>query len=678
MGENIWMRIDEFGSHKVAWEDHRGNLKIEKKDEMMWKWINARLARAILLPTILSIVSGVAILVYYVNSSTYAMTLKRETETATTFAEMARATLESFINSSVASVKTMVVDPSLKQELLYGSGSAANVLRELIAVNKHVHLIVLFDKNGMVVAGNNRGSGTFSGQDFAERAYVKAALSGKDLFITNTVVRSKIDGAPLFGVSAPIRDKNGEVLGGLALFGEWMDFCKAFIAPVVIGSQGYGAVYDAQGRVIYHPKEPLGTDFSKYDFIQTMKVKKNGLIPYEWKGHQKLMVFRVAPQTGWFVAISAYENDLAAGAIRQGYVLTGIGVGITLVVIVLVMVFLKRLVSGPIKDGVALAEDMAEGDLSRDVHNEAPNELGHLMRSLGSMVLKLRDVVQIVQNASAMVADGSKEIAVSAEQMSEDSVEQAASVEEISASVENMAHNVEQNMEIAEETRKLAVKAARDAGAGGEAVRQTVNAMRDITNRTSIIEEIARQTNLLALNAAIEAARAGEHGKGFAVVAAEVRKLAERSGVAAAEISEYSADSLEVAEKAGAMLDEIVKDISRNEALVQEVADASREQHESARQIAIAVESLDVMVQKNASFAEELSATSQELSGQATTLHGAVEFFSVGEGNSSGEIYGQDRAVHVFSSTPRVRPEAVEPSPALNGQKYREEDFERF
>jgi methyl-accepting chemotaxis protein len=151
--------------------------------------------------------------------------------------------------------------------------------------------------------------------------------------------------------------------------------------------------------------------------------------------------------------------------------------------------------------------------------------------------------------------------------------------------------------------------------------------MKEIANKISIIEEIARQTNMLALNAAIEAARAGEHGKGFAVVAAEVRRLAERSQTAAGEINRLSASSVQIAEKAGQMLTQIVPAIQKTADLVQEISAASNEQKNGADQINKAIQQLDQVIQQNASAAEEMASTAEELTGQAIQLQSAAAFF---------------------------------------------------
>jgi methyl-accepting chemotaxis protein len=251
-----------------------------------------------------------------------------------------------------------------------------------------------------------------------------------------------------------------------------------------------------------------------------------------------------------------------------------------------------------------------------------------LMRSVARPVADLR-------LAADNVAAGSQLLSASSEEMSQGATEQAAAAEEASSSMEEMSSNIRQNADNATQTEKLALQSAADARAGGEAVQETVVAMKQISGKISIIEEIARQTNLLALNAAIEAARAGEHGRGFAVVASEVRKLAERSQLAAAEIGKLSTTSVQVAERAGSMLARIVPDIQKTAELVQEISAACREQDQGAEQINKAIQQLDQVIQQNAMASEEMASTSEELSSQADQLQQIVTFFSVGAQGSA-------------------------------------------
>ncbi|MBU5636909.1 cache domain-containing protein [Geomonas sp. Red69] len=274
-----------------------------------------------------------------------------------------------------------------------------------------------------------------------------------------------------------------------------------------------------------------------------------------------------------------------------------------------------------------VAKQIAAGDLTLKLQERSPED--ELLIALRAMMEKLNEVVTDVKGAADNVASGSQELSSSSEQMSQGASEQAASAEEVSSSMEEMTSNIRQNADNALQTEKIAAKSAKDAKEGGEAVMHTVGAMKEIAGKISIIEEIARQTNLLALNAAIEAARAGEHGKGFAVVASEVRKLAERSQKAAAEISQLSSSSVEIAERAGEMLTRMVPDIQKTAELVMEISAACREQDTGAEQINKAIQQLDQVIQQNASAAEEMSSTAEELSSQAEQLQDSISYFKV-------------------------------------------------
>ena len=275
-----------------------------------------------------------------------------------------------------------------------------------------------------------------------------------------------------------------------------------------------------------------------------------------------------------------------------------------------------------------VARRIAAGDLTGNLALTGANTES-LYASMKEMVDNLRDIVGNVQEACSQVTMGSQQLSSTSEQLSNGSTAQAASLEEVSASMEQMTGNIQQNTENAKTTEQLALKAARDAREGRQAVEETVAAMKEIARKITVIEEIARQTNLLALNAAIEAARAGEAGKGFAVVATEVRKLAERSQGAAGEIIELAARSESIAEIAGQMLATMVPDIEKTSRLVQEVSSASMEQSTGAMEVNKAIHQLDSVVQQNAAASEEVAATAEELTAQAQQLQENVAFFKV-------------------------------------------------
>ena len=275
------------------------------------------------------------------------------------------------------------------------------------------------------------------------------------------------------------------------------------------------------------------------------------------------------------------------------------------------------------------AEEISNGNLTVTIRERSPQD--KLMQALGSMVGGLTQTVSDIRAIAGEVSAASQSISTASIQVSKGASAQAAAAEEASSSMEEMVSNIKQNADNAQQTDKIANKSAKDAQESGKSVLEAVAAMKEIANKISIIEEIARQTNLLALNAAIEAARAGEHGKGFAVVAAEVRKLAERSQKAAGEINQLSANTLKVSEKSGEMLDKLVPDIQRTAELVQEITAASKEQDTGAEQINKALQQLEQVIQQNASASEEMASTTEELTGQSDQLVSALAFFHTGD-----------------------------------------------
>jgi methyl-accepting chemotaxis sensory transducer len=372
--------------------------------------------------------------------------------------------------------------------------------------------------------------------------------------------------------------------------------------------------------------------------------------------------------------------DMAVESLSMSSQVMIIGLCIALLMGIIVAVVLTRAITRPVLMGVTFAEAMAQGDFTQTLNIDQKDEIGVLAAALNAMTVKLREVVTDVRGATENVASGSEELSASSESLSQGATEQAAAIEEVSSSMEQMTSNIQQNSSNAHETETIANASAADAKKSGAAVAEAVSAMTNIAEKISIIEEIARQTNLLALNAAIEAARAGEHGKGFAVVAAEVRKLAERSGEAANEISELSGRTVQVARQAGEMLDALVPSIDKTAALVQEIAAASNEQNQGAIQINQAIAQLDTVIQQNASASEEMAATSEELAGQGQQLQQTMSFFRV-DGLPTSAHDGSTR--RVVRTAPRAlsakKAEAAPRSLPVQALAAAEEhDFERF
>lgn len=297
--------------------------------------------------------------------------------------------------------------------------------------------------------------------------------------------------------------------------------------------------------------------------------------------------------------------------------------------LIILLLLIPRMIIRPIQQTMNDMSHVAEGDLTREISVRSSDEIGRMSTALVEMVKRLREILGTVQQSAHEVSGGSREISAITDHVSEGASGQAASTEEVAASMEEMSSSINRSSDSSEIATKIATQAAENAKSGGEAVQKTIAAMHDIVSRVSIIEDIARNTNLLALNAAIEAARAGDAGKGFAVVAGEVRKLAERSGLAASEIAQVSGDSVTVAEEAGRLLEAIVTDSKQTAELMIEITAAGSEQRSGAAQINAALAQLDQVVQQNATSSEELSSMAEQLMAQSQALDEATRYFRI-------------------------------------------------
>ena len=322
------------------------------------------------------------------------------------------------------------------------------------------------------------------------------------------------------------------------------------------------------------------------------------------------------------------ENDAQLDLSSQTPVLTVIAIASVLLAIFLGL-WLSRSISLPLRALADAAERVAAGDLATRVEIDRHDEVGQVADAINAMIAKLLEVVSEVRAGAANLAAASGQVSATTQSLSRGTSEQAASVQETTSNIEQMNASISQNADNSRQMEQMASKGVKDGEESGQAVRETVTAMKSIAEKVSIIEEIAYQTNLLALNAAIEAARAGDHGKGFAVVATEVRKLAERSQAAAREISALASSSVRTAERSGTLLAELVPAIRKTADLVQEVAAASREQASGISQVNKAIGHMDQVTQRNAAAGEELASTAEEVASQAESLQQLIAFFRV-------------------------------------------------
>ena len=361
-----------------------------------------------------------------------------------------------------------------------------------------------------------------------------------------------------------------------------------------------------------------------------------------------------------------------------------IGGGLAAVLMVLAVVsavVLVRSVTQPLQRAVGLADAIAGGDLTVDVHDERKDELGHLLRSLSAMAARLRGVVGEVRAGVESVSSASTQIAMGNQDLSARTEQTAANLEETAASMEELTATVTQSADTARQANQLATNAAQAATRGGEVVGQVVASMQQITDSSrkiadiiGVIDSIAFQTNILALNAAVEAARAGEQGRGFAVVASEVRNLAQRSAEAAKEIKALIGTSVDNVEsgsqqvaQAGQSMSEIVASVQRVSDLIGEITASSTEQRDGIAQVNQAVSNLDQMTQQNAALVEESSAAAAAMRDQAQHLADVVAVFKVGADTTAVARVARPGPATARAPQPRAAvaaPPARVPAPA--------------
>jgi methyl-accepting chemotaxis protein len=349
-------------------------------------------------------------------------------------------------------------------------------------------------------------------------------------------------------------------------------------------------------------------------------------VPFVYFMHKNSIVLKISLLILPTVIILCYTSF--AFALTRNYYLFIPAVGSLLLTLSVLSYAIKK----PIQDIESNIKTLTDGDLNVELiekWKDRKDEFGLIAINLTLMSERLGEVITSINNISKEVAEVSEQMKMSSTSVSQDASEQAASTEEITASMEQMIANIQQNVENAGQAERISINAASGITVGLESTQQSVSSMKEIAAKIGIINDISFQTNILALNAAVEAARAGDYGRGFAVVAAEVRKLAERSKVAAEEIVNLSKNGVNISEKAGTQLSEVAPEVSKTSNLVREISVANQEQHSGANQINNAIMQLNQATQRNAAASEEMATNADELATKSSLLEDSISYFKL-------------------------------------------------
>ena len=460
-------------------------------------------------------------------------------------------------------------------------------------------------------------------------------------FIPNSsnVVNTILNGNPFYGRAFVVNDwyltayspiiKDNKTIGML-YYGlpekDLSDLRQVFNNKQYFES-GYPFLIDKEGNFILHP-ENEGENHKDQEFFKQL-IESNqgqGKTKYEWEGRTKYQYFKYIDSIESFVAVSIYEDEFLARVNQtRNSILIALLIGI--IIFIVINTAISRSITSGLNKSLTLATSIADGNLNVSIDLDQKDEVGLLTNALNQMVRKLHEIISEIASGADNIALASQQLSSASEQLSQGANEQASSLEEVSSTMEEIASNISNNTQNARKTEDVSQKNLNKIHQTADKSTKSLNASEEIAQKISVINDIAFQTNILALNAAVESARAGEHGKGFAVVASEVRKLAEKSKLAAEEIIKLAQNNVLLANESGTLLMETVPQLESATQLIQEISASSLEQNSGADQVNNAIQQLNNVTQQNASSSEELAANAEELASQAEQLKLAIQFF---------------------------------------------------
>ncbi|MBR2104258.1 MAG: methyl-accepting chemotaxis protein [Bacteroidales bacterium] len=469
--------------------------------------------------------------------------------------------------------------------------------------------------------------------------FVEVMRDHKEFAMTSPDV-SKSTGEMKYTLAVPIKNTSGAVVGVLAANIK-LSTLSDIISSVKSNDKTIHVMCDEKANIIAS-KDPAqvmkanltdGTikNFEGIEDIGTAIKTKKSITKYikdkTSDNHYYAMNYQLKNTPGWYLVSAVSDEEIKATMMEVIISMIIFTIVVVAIIFFIINITLTRQLTIPLGELSKSIKGLTDGYLNQSFSHESSDEIGQMTKDMRNMCEKLTEIVKTIKVSADTMAMSSYMVKESSKQLSDGTSSQASSIEELSATMEEMSSNIEQNTHNAEITSKVSEEAAQKFNEVVVNINNVLKTNREISEKISIINDVAYQTNILALNAAVEAARAGEYGKGFAVVASEVRKLAENSKRAADAIVEVTRQGLNNSMAANDVMQDTLPRVKNTSTLVNEIATASVEQNTGAMQINEVIQRLNNVVQINAESAARLSQNADELSIQADNLRNATDFF---------------------------------------------------
>ncbi|MEF2231071.1 MAG: methyl-accepting chemotaxis protein [Pseudodesulfovibrio sp.] len=375
----------------------------------MFSYIRRRLSLKLLIPLCLVIVVGIGGLVWVVTSSTFSMAKDGVMQAARGQAVSSARALAVFIQDQVVMAEVLAQQPSMMQAVKGSPWMAMAACAKIVKANPNLWGLAVYDKTGKVVTGANADESQLTGMEFGDNGYVKRVLEGAiDKVVDASVYKPEYAKARIFAISVPIKGMSGDVAGGIVLFASWDAYIRQFVAQVKIGNEGYGFVLDGEGRFIHHPDAKLfRQNASEFEFVRKALAEDKSVVQYDWQGSEKLMAMATDPRSGWHICMTAYADDIASTARKQGEMMELIGGGLIVVVMALVLFLLKVFVFTPIRRTMAMADATARGDLDQEYDScQDGDEIDRLQASLVNIRRTVRGMTHDFAGVARKIEQG--------------------------------------------------------------------------------------------------------------------------------------------------------------------------------------------------------------------------------------------------------------------------------